>query len=174
MSGRAWRVLFVCTGNSARSQIAEALLTRKGRGRFVAASAGSQPASQVHPEAVAALARHGLAWTGHAPRGLEAVAHEPWDLVITVCDRARESCPLFPGQPVVAHWGMPDPATAGGDPATKARAFDETVAMLGRRLDLLLALPVEKLERLMLEQQVRAIAVAPTTTPPSPTTSPDA
>jgi protein-tyrosine-phosphatase len=152
-----FRVLILCTGNSARSQIAEALLNRKGRGRFLAESAGSKPAARVNPLAVRALAEGGIDWAGHQPRGLDGLEAEPWDFVITVCDRAKESCPIFPGQPVLAHWGMPDPAEVEGDEAKKSQAFRDTVATLGRRIDLLLALPVEKLERLVLEQRVRAI-----------------
>ena len=152
-----FRVLVLCTGNSARSQIAEALLNRKGKGRFLAESAGSKPAPRVNPLAVQALREGGIDWAGHPPRGLDGLETEPWDFVITVCDRAKVSCPIFPGQPVLAHWGMPDPAEVEGDEARKLQAFRDTVATLGRRIDLLLALPVEKLERLVLEQRVRAI-----------------
>ena len=152
-----FRVLVLCTGNSARSQIAEALLNRKGRGRFLAESAGSKPAARVNPLAVQALAEGGIDWAGHQPRGLDGLESESWDFVITVCDRAKEACPYFPGQPVLAHWGMPDPAEVEGDEAGKLQAFRDTVATLGRRIDLLLALPIEKLERLVLEQRVRAI-----------------
>ena len=152
-----FRVLILCTGNSARSQIAEALLNRKGRGRFLAESAGSKPAARVNPLAVRALTEGGIDWAGHQPRGLDGLDAERWDFVITVCDRAKESCPIFPGQPVLAHWGMPDPAEVEGDEPRKLQAFRDTVATLGRRIDLLLALPVEKLERLVLEQRVRAI-----------------
>lgn len=91
-SGGPLRVLFVCTGNSARSQMAEALLNRKGAGRFAAASAGSHPASRVNPLAVRVLAEHGIEWSGHRPRAMDGLEREPWDLVITVCDRAKESC----------------------------------------------------------------------------------
>ncbi len=152
-----FRVLILCTGNSARSQIAEALLARKGAGRFDVASAGSQPASRVNPFAVRVLAEAGIAWEGKTPKGLEGLDRERWDFVITVCDRAREACPIFPGTPVLAHWGMPDPAEVAGSDDDKLRAFRETLMVLGRRLDLLLALPVEKLERLVLEREVRAI-----------------
>lgn len=152
-----FRVLILCTGNSARSQIAEALLARKGAGRFVVASAGSQPASRVNPFAVRVLAEAGIGWEGKTPKGLEGLDRERWDFVITVCDRAREACPIFPGTPVLAHWGMPDPAEVAGSDDDKLRAFRETLMVLGRRLDLLLALPVEKLERLVLEREVRAI-----------------
>ncbi|HEU5171397.1 MAG TPA: arsenate reductase ArsC [Gemmatimonadales bacterium] len=157
---RPYRVLFLCSGNSARSQIAEAVLNRKGAGRFEAASAGSQPAAQVNPLAIWALAQAGIEWHGHAPRGLDGVDREPWDFVITVCDRAREVCPVFPGQPVVAHWGMPDPAAVVGAEPVRRTAFVETLTLISRRIDLFLALPLEKLERLALEARVRAIGQA--------------
>jgi protein-tyrosine-phosphatase len=150
-------VLFVCTGNSARSQIAEALLNRKSAGRFIAESAGSHPAVQVNPLAVRVLAEQGIKWNGRMPRGMDGLEREGWDIVITVCDRAKESCPIFPGQPVQAHWGMPDPAEVEGSEERKLEGFRETLRLLGRRLDLLIALPVDKLERLALAQRVRAI-----------------
>ena len=143
------RLLFLCTGNSARSQMAEAIVNHKGRGRFRAESAGSRPAAQVNPLAIATLAEHGITWAGHAPRSVEGLEREPWDVVITVCDRAKESCPIFPGQPVLAHWGVPDP--------TDHRTFHEAFLLLSRRIDLLLALPIETLEREALAAQLRAI-----------------
>ena len=151
------RVLFLCTGNSARSQMAEALLNQKGRGRFVASSAGTQPAAQVNPLAIAALKQVGIDWHGHQPRSLDGLEKEPWDIVITVCDRAKESCPIFPGQPLLAHWGMEDPAEAAGTEEQRRRAFTTARQLIARRLDLMLALPIEKLERLTLEKRIRAI-----------------
>ncbi|HKT60438.1 MAG TPA: arsenate reductase ArsC [Gemmatimonadales bacterium] len=154
---RVFRVLFLCTGNSARSQIAETILNRKARGRFVAESAGSHPAAQVNPLAVEALERHGYVWTGRRPRGLEGLAHRDWDFVVTVCDRAREACPFFPGQPVMAHWGLPDPAVVEGTAEEKGRAFDDALRTISRRLDLFLALPIDKLSRLALESRLNDI-----------------
>lgn len=166
LSGRALRVLFLCTGNSARSQIAELLLNRKAAGRFVAESAGSEPAGAVNPYAIEALERHGYFWTGNRkPRGLDGLIEQEWDLVITVCDRAKEACPFFPGQPVKAHWGMPDPASVTGTVDEKRRAFDDTVILLNRRIDLLLALPIEKLSRLALERRVEDIGHGGAATP---------
>src|SRR6185295_14699715 len=150
-------LLFLCTGNSARSQMAEALLNSKGKGRFEAASAGSRPAARVNPYAVDTLREYGIPWAGHPPRSVDGLEREPWDFVITVCDRVKESCPIFPGQPVLAHWGMPDPADVAGDEVTKRKAFDAAFLLLSRRVDLLLALPIEKLERLALEARLRAI-----------------
>jgi arsenate reductase len=155
--GRVFRVLFLCTGNSARSQIAEAVLNRKGMGRFVAESAGSTPASRVNPHAIDILRESGIEWRGHAPRGLDGLESKPWDFVITVCDRAKEACPIFPGQPILAHWGMPDPAEVEGGDAAKRIAFTDALTLISRRIDLLLELPAEKLDRLVLEAKTRAI-----------------
>ena len=156
-----FRVLILCTGNSARSQIAEALLARKGAGRFTVVSAGSKPAPKVNPFAVRVLGEAGIPWEGKAPKGLEGLDQQPWDFVITVCDRAKEACPIFPGTPILAHWGMPDPAEVEGSDDEKLRAFRETLVVLGRRIDLLLALPLEKLDRLRKETAVRAIGETP-------------
>ncbi|HEU5304912.1 MAG TPA: arsenate reductase ArsC [Gemmatimonadales bacterium] len=156
-SRRGFRVLFLCTGNSARSQMAEALLNRRGAGRFVAESAGSHPAEQVNPHLIEVLREAGIEWQGHQPRNLDGLDRQPWDFVITVCDNARETCPIFPGQPVVAHWGMLDPAAVEGDEAAKRAAFLHAFSLISHRIDLLLALPVEKLERLALEARLQAI-----------------
>jgi arsenate reductase len=160
------RLLFLCTGNSARSQIAEAVLNRKGAGRFEAHSAGSQPTGRVNPLAIWALSDAGIEWRGHAPRGLDGLEHEPWDFVITVCDKARESCPVFPGQPVLAHWGMPDPAAVVGTETEQRAAFDEALRLISWRIDLMLALPLEKLERLALETRMQAIGTVGTAKAP--------
>ena len=157
---RPLRLLFLCTGNSARSQMAEAIMNRKAGGRLVAASAGSEPAARVNPLAIETLRAHDIQWEGHPPRSVAGLEGEGWDFVITVCDRAKESCPIFPGQPIVAHWGMPDPAAVVGDDTTKRRAFRESFLLLSRRIDLMLALPFEKLERMALEAKVRAIGEA--------------
>jgi protein-tyrosine-phosphatase len=154
---RVYRVLFLCTGNSGRSQIAETVLNRKGGGRFKAESAGSRPAAQVNPFAIQVLAESGIEWAGHPPRGVDGLDHQRWDFVITVCDRAREVCPVFPGQPILSHWGMPDPAAVEGDAEEKRRAFREALTLISRRIDLLLVLPIEKLDRLVLEAQMQAI-----------------
>jgi arsenate reductase len=129
----------------------------KGAGRFEPASAGSKPAERVNPQAIEALARVGIDWSGHRPKGIDALASETWDFVITVCDRAKESCPVLPGRPVSAHWGMEDPAEVEGSDADKRRAFERTRQLLGRRLDLMLALPLEKLDRLVLERELADI-----------------
>jgi protein-tyrosine-phosphatase len=153
------RVLFLCTGNSARSQIAEALLSHKGGDGFEAGSAGIQPRSAIHPDAIEALEGFGIGWHGRRPKGIDAICDQPWDFVITVCDRAKESCPSFPGHPVFAHWGMPDPVDID-DPVRRKQAFRETVTYLARRIDLLLSLPFESLERRALEERLRRIGLA--------------
>jgi len=152
-----YRLLFLCTGNSARSQMAEAILNAKGEGRFEAASAGSQPAARVNPYALETLREFRVPWVGHPPRSIDGLEREQWDFVITVCDRAREACPIFPGQPVLAHWGMPDPAEVAGDDGAKRAAFRDAFLLLSRRIDLLLALPLDKIARLALEARVQAI-----------------
>ena len=156
-----FRVLFLCTGNSARSQIAEALLNHLGAGRFAAESAGTEPAARVNPAAVEALAAAGIEWNGHPPRNLDGLDRRPWDLVVTVCDDARESCPIFPAGPVIAHWGMPDPAASQGDAAAKRAGFLDTLDVLRRRIEALLVMPVENLARPALEMRVREIGGIP-------------
>jgi arsenate reductase len=156
------RVLVLCTGNSARSQIAETLFNRLSAGRIQAESAGTYPAPRVNPLAIAALAEAGYPWSGHQPRGLEGLEREPWDFVITVCDKAKESCPIFPGQPMLAHWGMADPAEVVGDEAARRAAFRDALLLIRRRVELMLALPLEKLERLAIEARVRAIGTETT------------
>lgn len=151
-------VLFLCTGNSARSQIAEALLTARGKGRFRAGSAGVRPAAVVNPHAVNILRQHGIDWSGRAPKAIDEILTERWDFVITVCDNAKESCPNLPGHPVFAHWGMPDPAQVDGDEASRREAFRLSAALLARRIDLLLALPLETLERHAQEERLRVIS----------------
>ncbi|HTR20775.1 MAG TPA: arsenate reductase ArsC [Gemmatimonadales bacterium] len=158
------RVLFLCTGNSARSQMAEAILNAKGKGRFHAESAGSQPAARVNPLTIETMQSFRSGWTGRPPRGLEGLDRQHWDFVITVCDKAREACPIFPGQPVIAHWGMVDPAAATGDAEAQRAAFRDAFYLLNRRIELLVSLPIGALERLALEARVRAIGA----TEPSP------
>ena len=138
--------------------MAEAILNWSGKGQFHAESAGSHPAAHVNPFAIGALRDAGITWAGHAPRSSIGLEREHWDLVITVCDRAKESCPVFPGRPVLAHWGMPDPAEVEGTDEARRAAFRKAFVLLSRRIDLLLALPFGELERLALESRVRSIA----------------
>lgn len=162
MSDRTHNVLFICTGNSARSILAEGLMNEMGRARgFKAWSAGSHPKGVVHPLALATLARHGIPADGFQSKGWGTFA-EPgapaMDFVFTVCDQAAgELCPVWPGQPMTAHWGLPDPAAVQGDAVEQAQAFTDAFVTLQRRIQLMLALPMTSLDRLALQTQVRAI-----------------
>ena len=135
------RLLFLCTGNSARSQMAEAILNAKGQNRFEVASAGSRPAARVNRYALDTLEEFKIPWAGHEPRSVNQLQHQQWDFVITVCDRAKEACPIFPGRPTFAHWSILDPADVEGTEAAKRAAFRDAFLDLSRRIDLLLALP---------------------------------
>lgn len=160
MSHPIRNVLFLCTGNSARSVMAEALLNVLGKGRFHALSAGSFPSGTVQPIA-AELARaigydeplRSKSWDEFAQPGSPSI-----DIVITVCDNAAgEVCPIWPGQPVTAHWGVPDPVAVEGNDDVRRRAFNSALLMLRRRIDLLLSLPLEKLDRVGIQHELRAI-----------------
>ena len=154
------RVLFLCTANASRSQIAEAILAKKGKGRFEVASAGVAPAAAVHPMTIEALEAHGIDWRGHTPKGLGAVLGRSWDFIITVCERAKEACPSFPGRPAYADWSVPDPAAIADENARRV-AFRHTVQYMARRIDLMLAVPFEKLQRQAQEERLRAIGRTP-------------
>ncbi len=147
------KVLFLCTGNSARSIIAEYLLRAKGLGRFETDSAGAVPTGRVNPLAEWVLKQKYLIDAGAArSKSWDEYRNVKFDFVITVCDHARESCPVWPGQPVVAHWGSPDPAAVEGTEEQKQRAFVDVASQLARRIDLFCALPLEKLTALQLQQ----------------------
>lgn len=162
MQEPVFHVLFVCTGNSARSILAEALLTQLGRPRFVAASAGSHPKGEVHPMALRVLKELHLPTAGLRSKPWDEFSgsdRQPLDFVITVCDAAAgEVCPVWPGQPMTAHWGLPDPAAVEGDDNAVHRAFTDTAIALRRRIELMIALPIERLDRLALQRSVRDIA----------------
>lgn len=153
----SFRVLFVCTANSARSQMAEALLTSLGGGRFAAASAGAIPAGRVSRRAVAVLAELGIDWSGRTPRGLEGLEREPWDLVITVCDAAKQACPVFTGSTAVVHWNLPDPMDADGSDADVLSVFRRSRDTIAALVERLIALPVEALPAPTLVAQVTAM-----------------
>ncbi|HTB68807.1 MAG TPA: arsenate reductase ArsC [Steroidobacteraceae bacterium] len=146
MANRVYNVLFLCTGNSARSILAEAILNDRGRGRFRAFSAGSHPKGAVHPQALALLERLGLPTEGLRSKAWDEFARPdapPLDFVFTVCDDAAgEVCPIWPGQPVTAHWGQPDPAAVEGTALEKANAFREAFRTLEERIDLFLSRPL--------------------------------
>lgn len=158
---RIWQVLFLCTGNSARSIIAESLLRHWGRDHFLAHSAGSEPAGCIQPLALELLERSGLPTEDLCSKSLDRFTGAdapPIDFVITVCDQVAEQCPVFPGQPVTAHWGMPDPARVEGDHETRMLAYRRTLADLERRIKLFVNLPLASLDRLSSQNRVRALA----------------
>jgi arsenate reductase len=158
---RHYNVLFLCTGNSARSILAECILNRLGQGRFTAYSAGSHPAGRVNPHALTLLKR--LNYPTEALRSKswdEFAAPSPvvLDFVFTVCDNAAgEVCPIWPGQPMSAHWGLPDPAAVAGSETEIALAFSDTHRMLNNRISIFVSLPIAKLDRLSLQKRLDAI-----------------
>jgi len=161
MSDKPFNVLFLCTGNSARSIMAEAILNRIGEGKFLAFSAGSQPKGQVNSNTILLLKSLSYAtsnfrsksWTEFAKPGAP-----PLDFVFTVCDNAAgETCPVWPGQPMTAHWGVPDPAEASGSEAEISLAFKDAYRMLAQRIGIFVALPLRSLDKLSLQQKLREI-----------------
>jgi arsenate reductase len=153
-----YNVLFLCTGNSARSIMAEAILNFKGRPTFTAYSAGSHPSGQVRPEAIRQLEAARVFASGARSKSWEEFSRPGaplLDFVITVCDNAaKEVCPVWPGQPISAHWGVPDPAAVQGSPEEVARAFRDAFFMLDRRISLFLALPLSSLDKLALKKEL--------------------
>ena len=158
---RPYNVVFLCTGNSARSILAEAILNNIGAGKFVAYSAGSQPKGAVHPQTLALLQRLGLPTEGIRSKSWDEFAQPgspPLDFVFTVCDNAaNEVCPVWPGQPMTAHWGVPDPAAVEGTEAEIVKAFRDAYSLLRRRIELFASLPVEKLDRMALKARLDEI-----------------
>ncbi len=156
-----YNVLFLCTGNSARSILAEAILNFKGRPNFTAYSAGSFPKGTVHPMALKQLENSRLPTAGLRSKSWDEFAAPgapKLDFVFTVCDNAaRETCPIWPGQPITAHWGVPDPAAVEGTPAEIERAFRDAFVILDRRINLFLALPIASLEKLAIKNEVDRI-----------------
>lgn len=161
MADRPYNVLFLCTGNSARSVIAEAILNKMGAGKFRAYSAGSQPKGQVNPSTIRLLERLGYDTTEFWSKSWEEFAKPTapgLDFVFTVCDDAAgETCPVWPGQPMTAHWGIPDPAAASGTDAEVAIAFTDAYRMLQRRIEAFAALPIEALDSMTLKNKLRDI-----------------
>jgi arsenate reductase len=140
------KVLILCTGNSARSILGEYLLREKGKGRFEVHSAGSHPTGRVNPLAVRTLReKYGIDAEGARSKSWDEFKDVKFDFVITVCDHAKEACPIWPGAPVVAHWSSPDPAGAGGSEDEKFRVFVNVASQIARRVDLFCALPADKL-----------------------------
>lgn len=161
MTDKTYNVLFICTGNSARSILAEGLMNELGRGRFKAYSAGSHPKGTVHPLALQTLQSLRIPADGFRSKSWEEFAKPGalhMDFVFTVCDQAAgEMCPVWPGQPMTAHWGMPDPAAAEGSDEVKQQAFRDAVVTMKRRLELMLALPISRLSEMALSQEVKDI-----------------
>ena len=161
MTDKIYNVLFLCTGNSARSIIAEAILNKLGAGKFHTFSAGSQPKGQVNPHTIQLLQALGYDTSGYRSKSWDefAKAGEPkFDFVFTVCDNAAaEACPVWPGQPMTAHWGIPDPAEATGTPAEIALAFKEAYRLLNQRIGIFTALPLRSLGNLTLQNKLRDI-----------------
>jgi len=161
MSDRPLNVLFLCTHNSARSVMAEAILNKQGRGRFHAFSAGSQPSGKINPHAITLLQGLGYDTSSFRSKSWNEFAKPGapfFDFVLTVCDDAdNEVCPVWPGQPMTAHWGIPDPSRATGTEAEIAYAFSEAYRMLAARISIFLALPMKKLQGLSLQSEIRAI-----------------
>ena len=161
--GGRYNVLFLCTGNSARSIMAEAILNRKGLPNFTAYSAGSHPAGRVRPEALKQIELARLSTEGLRSKNWEEFAKPgapQMNFVFTVCDNAaNEICPIWPGQPMTAHWGVPDPAVVTGTPEQIERAFREAFMILDRRISLLLCLPLSSLDKLAIQKEINRIGL---------------
>lgn len=161
MTDRLFNVLFLCTGNSARSILAEAILQREGLGRFRSFSAGSQPKGEVHPLSLKVLQSLNYDVSGFRSKSWEEFSGPDapvLDFVFTVCDNAaNEVCPIWPGQPMTAHWGVPDPAAVEGTEAERHAAFFDTYRMLANRISLFTSLPLESLDRISLQNRLRQI-----------------
>jgi arsenate reductase (thioredoxin) len=158
---RVYNVLFLCTGNSARSILAEVLIEHWGKGRFTGYSAGSFPRGAVHPLALEELERHHLPTIGLRSKSWNEFSRSGapvMDFVFTVCDQAaNEACPVWPGNPVTAHWGVPDPAAVDGAEAEQRKAFRAAYLALENRIKIFVALPIDKLDRLAIKRQVDEI-----------------
>jgi protein-tyrosine-phosphatase len=161
MAGKPFNVLFLCTGNSARSILAEAYLNSAGRGRFKAYSAGSKPGGRVNPFALELLEKSRIDSAGLRSKSWDEFARPDapqMDFVFTVCDNAAaEPCPFWPGRPMTAHWGVPDPAAVEGDDEQKRSAFRKALSALSTRINLLTNLPLDKLEHLALQKKLQEI-----------------
>jgi protein-tyrosine-phosphatase len=161
MPKKIFNVLFICTGNSARSILAEGLLNSLGQGRFRAYSAGSHPKGEVHPFALATLERQGLPTSGYRSKSWDEFVQPgapKFDFIFTVCDNAAgEVCPVWPGKPMSAHWGVPDPVTVEGSEEVRRKAFNDAAVVLKRRIELFLSLPLEKLDAMSLQKELQDI-----------------
>jgi arsenate reductase len=152
MANEKQKILFLCTGNSARSILAEYLTNKIGRGRFKAYSAGSEPRAEVNPLTLRILNdQYKISAEDARSKSWDEFRDTKFDIIITVCDRAKESCPVFPGEPNIAHWSIPDPAEATGTDEQKLRVFREAAQQIQRRIELLCSFPAEKLGHLLTE-----------------------
>jgi arsenate reductase (thioredoxin) len=158
MSDHVYNVLFLCTGNSARSNLAECILNREGEGRFKAFSAGSQPKDAVHPFALELLRIKNYPTGSLRSKSWDATGASHLDFVFTVCDKvASEVCPIWPGQPMTAHWGIPDPAAVEGTETERHQAFAQTYKMLHNRISVFMSLPLHSVDRLSLRRRLDEI-----------------
>lgn len=161
MTDKSYNVLFICTGNSARSILAEGLLNHLGQGRFKGFSAGSHPTGSVNLYALRALQQYGIAVDSFRSKSWDEFSQDgapELDFVFTVCDKAAgEVCPVWPGQPITAHWGVPDPAAIEGAEDRKLQAIRDAAITLKRRIELFLSLPIYKLDNVALQKAVREI-----------------
>ncbi|MBY0354406.1 MAG: arsenate reductase ArsC [Rickettsiales bacterium] len=152
------KILVLCTGNSCRSVMAEGLLNHYGKDKILAFSAGSFPTGNVHPMSLATLKRHGMSDQGYRSKSWDEFKDQPIDILITVCDNAAgEVCPIFPGKPIKAHWGVPDPAHYQGTPTEIEAEFDRIFTMLEKRVKAFLRLPLEKIDKDELQQKLNEI-----------------
>jgi arsenate reductase len=165
VSDKIYNTLFICTGNSARSIMAEAILNQMGKGRFRAYSAGSHPRGEVHPLALQVLSTRGYPIDGLRSKSWDEFARSDapkMDFIFTVCDRAAgETCPAWPGQPITAHWGFADPVAASGDPDQQLKVFANTQFQIAARIRTFLSLPLARIDRLSLQHQLRQMGEDP-------------
>ena len=164
MDQKTYNILFLCTGNSARSIMAEGLINQLGGGRFTGFSAGSHPTGRVNPLALETLAKLGCDTAGMSSKSWDIYAKPgapQMDFIITVCDNAAgEACPYWPGRPVTAHWGFPDPSHVEGEDAARRAAFERTAQAIAHRIRLFLSLPLDRLDSMSLQNEIRAIGKA--------------
>jgi protein-tyrosine-phosphatase len=164
MSEHVYNVLFICTGNSARSILAEGLLNGLGKGRFKAYSAGSHPKGEVNPMALSTLERLGMPATGYRSKSWDEFAQPgapEFDFIFTVCDDAAgEVCPIWPGKPMSAHWGLADPSAVQGPDEARLKAFHDAAIIITRRIELFMSLPMERLDAMSMQHELHGIGKA--------------
>lgn len=154
------KILFLCTGNSARSQMAEAIINTRSGDRFIAFSAGTNPAGKINPYAIKAMASMGIDISDKKPKSFDVFANEEFDFIITLCNKGKEQCINFIGKPVFAHWGLPDPADFEGSEMEIMFKFNELLKFLNTRIGYFVSIPMEKLDRMALEMKANEIGNA--------------